>query len=71
MFNEIETTPTAAEVEAMLTAMDLFLAREADYQAELATCSNSFEAHWAGSASASVHRDYRAGRVVTIKARRQ
>ena len=46
-------------------------AREADYQAELGAAKNSFEAYWAGSASASVARDYRAGRVVTIHAGRK
>lgn len=47
-------------------------AREADYQAELATIdqTDTFAAYWAGSASASVIRDYKAGRVTTINADR-
>lgn len=38
-------------------------------QETLAAKGDTFAAYWAGSASASVMRDYRAGRVVTIEAR--
>lgn len=45
-------------------------AREADYQAEIANIdpTDSLALYWAGSASASVIRDYKAGRVTTINA---
>jgi hypothetical protein len=67
MTNETETLPTPAEVDAMLLAMDRFL----ETQEAIASAKNSFEAYWAGSASASVERDYRAGRVITIHAGRK
>lgn len=41
-------------------------ARTAELRAELANASDSFAAYWAGSASASVLRDYQAGRVVDV-----
>lgn len=40
--------------------------RAAETQRAEARAADSFEAYWAGSASASVLRDYAAGRVVTI-----
>lgn len=45
-------------------------AREADYQAEVATIDprDTLALYWAQSASASVIRDYKAGRVVTVNA---
>lgn len=45
-------------------------AREADYQAEIANIdpTDTLALYWAGSASASVIRDYKAGRVTTINA---
>lgn len=47
-------------------------AREAEYQAEIASIdtTDTLALYWAGSASASVIRDYKAGRVVTINADR-
>lgn len=58
--------PTADEADALLAALD----RRMEYEAEVAASRNGFEAYWAGSASASVSRDYRAGRVRTIQAGR-
>jgi len=45
-------------------------AREADYQAEIANIDpgDTLALYWAQSAGASVIRDYKAGRVVTINA---
>lgn len=45
-------------------------AREADYQAEIANIdsTDTLALYWAQSASASVIRDYKAGRVTTINA---
>lgn len=47
-------------------------AREADYQAEIANIDprDTLALYWAGSASASVLRDYKAGRVTTVNADR-
>lgn len=47
-------------------------AREADYQAEIAAINpaDTLALYWAGSASASVMRDYKAGRVSTVNADR-
>jgi len=47
-------------------------AREADYQAEIANINpaDTLAIYWAGSASASVLRDYKAGRVSTVNADR-
>lgn len=47
-------------------------AREAEYQAEIASIDprDTLALYWAGSASASVIRDYKAGRVTTINADR-
>lgn len=47
-------------------------AREADYQAEIAKIdpADTLALYWAQSASASVIRDYKAGRVVNINADR-
>ena len=51
---------------------ELTAAREADYQAEIARIdpTDTLALYWAGSASASVLRDYKAGRVTTINADR-
>ncbi|MET3352337.1 UNVERIFIED_ORG: hypothetical protein ABID33_000220 [Xanthobacter viscosus] len=61
-----EATIPEAEVDALLSGMDRMMAREAEYQAALASAQTPFEAYWAGSASASVMRDYRAGRTRRI-----
>lgn len=47
-------------------------ARESDYQAEIATIDprDTLALYWACSASASVIRDYKAGRVSTVNADR-
>lgn len=66
MTNKTETLPTAEEADALLAALD----RHMEYEAAKASARNSLEAYWAGSASASVMRDYRAGRVRTVKAGR-
>lgn len=42
-------------------------ARKAEYEAAKASTTSAFAAYWAGSATASVLRDYQAGRVTTIK----
>ena len=61
---------TAEEMAAIRAAGaegEVELARQAEYEADLAACKgDSFATYWAGSASASVMRDYRAGRVVTV-----
>lgn len=44
--------------------------RDAEYQAEKAAATSALAAYWAGSATASVARDYRVGRVTVIKAGR-
>jgi len=46
---------------------ELKAARKAETDAAVAATRTAFEAYWAGSASASVLRDYQAGRVTTIK----
>jgi hypothetical protein len=51
-----------------MTEAELKAARKAEYEAAVKSAKDSFEAYWAGSASASVARDYRAGRFVTIRA---
>ena len=61
------------DANEILAAFDAYMASEqyvkdAEYIREVIAAENSFEAYWAGSASASVMRDYKAGRVVTIKA---
>lgn len=45
-------------------------AREVEYQAEISSIDpkDTFSLYWVQSASASVIRDYKAGRVVTINA---
>jgi hypothetical protein len=50
--------PTGTTEEALLAAERLL-----DLNAELALSPDSFTSYWADSASASVLRDYRAGRV--------
>lgn len=42
---------------------ELAAIRQAELRAAEQHCANSFEAYWAGSCSASVMRDYAAGRV--------
>lgn len=61
------------DAEQILANMEAYLAsdecaRHIDWVRETAATKNSFEAYWAGSASASVMRDYRAGRVVEVRA---
>jgi len=61
------TAEEMAHIRACGAEGEAELARQAEYEAELAACAgDSFAAYWAGSASASVMRDYRAGRVVTV-----
>jgi len=59
------------EAETILANAEAYLAseqcvRDGEYIRERLAARNDFEAMWAGSASASVLRDYRAGRVVNI-----
>jgi hypothetical protein len=57
----------------MMTDMDKIKAdRDAEYRAEIAAIdpADTTALYWAGSASASVMRDYKAGRTVTINADR-
>lgn len=58
--------------DEMTNMTEIKAAREAEYQAEVANIdpSDTLAIYWAGSASASVMRDYRAGRVTTINADR-
>lgn len=51
---------------------ELTAARDADYTAEVARIdpTDTLALYWAGSAAASVLRDYKAGRVTTINADR-
>jgi hypothetical protein len=49
---------------------DLAAIREAEFRAAERQSADSFDAYWAGSASASVMRDYAAGRVLTRRVRR-
>jgi hypothetical protein len=50
---------------------ELTTVRAAEHDAAVAATNDSFAAYWAGSATASVARDYRAGRFVTIRAGRK
>ena len=50
----------------MIAALDRLM----EYEAAKASASTPSEEYWAGSAWASVSRDYKAGRVRTIKAGR-
>ena len=43
-------------------------ARHVEWVRETLAAKDSFEAYWAGSASASVMRDHRAGRVTEVRA---
>lgn len=54
----------------MTNTTQLTPAREAEYQADKAAATSALAAYWAGSATASIARDYRAGRFTTIKAGR-
>lgn len=61
------------EAEAILARAEAYLnsdecARHIDYTREVLAAQNSFEAYWAGSATASVLRDYRARRAVEVSA---
>jgi hypothetical protein len=49
-----------ANAEAYLASDDC--ARHIEYAQDVLATTNSFDAYWAGSASSSVVRDYRAGR---------
>ncbi len=61
--NSIWTAEENADIERKLLALE----RLNEYEAALAASKDSFEAYWAGSASASVMRDYKAGRVKTVR----
>jgi hypothetical protein len=56
----------------MTITTELTAARDADHAAEVARIDprDTFALYWADSASASVLRDYKAGRVTTINADR-
>lgn len=56
----------------MTNMIQIKAAREAEYQAEVARIdpADTLALYWAASASASVIRDYKAGRVTTINADR-
>jgi len=58
-----EALPTAAEADAMLVALDRLM----ETNAAVAAAQTETEKYWAGSAWASVSRDYKAGRVRSIK----
>jgi len=47
--------------------LNLYIARRAETAVEVAQAKDSFEAYWAQTVSASIMRDYRAGRVKTIR----
>ena len=49
---------------------DFAATREAEFREAERQSADSFDAYWAGSASASVMRDYAAGRVSTHRVRR-
>jgi hypothetical protein len=57
----------AARFPRRSVVLSLRLTRHVEYLAELAKAPTAFDAYWAGSAGASVLRDYRAGRVRTIR----
>jgi len=52
------------EADRLLDALD----RRMEYDAEMAAAKTESEKYWAGSASASIMRDYRAGRVISKRA---
>lgn len=59
------------EAENILANAEAYLAsdecaRHIEYTRDLLAARDSFDAYWAGSATASVIRDYRAGRVVNV-----
>lgn len=61
------------EAETILAAAEAYNAseqavRDAEYTQARLAARDSFAAYWAGSASSSVLRDYRAGRTVTVRA---
>lgn len=61
------TAEEMALIRAAGEEAEVEYARQAEYEADLAAAKgDSFAEYWAGSASASVMRDYRAGRVVTV-----
>jgi hypothetical protein len=73
--DEFETM-TDAEVDALMPELlrkiereELAERRAAETAAAVAAAPDAIAAFWAQSASASVARDYRAGRVRTIRAR--
>jgi hypothetical protein len=53
-----------------MTKTELTNTRHAEFAAAKAASRSALEAYWAGSATASVLRDYQAGRVTTVKAGR-
>ena len=54
------------EADAMLLALDRLM----EYEAAKASAATPSEEYWAGSAWASVTRDYKAGRARTVRAGR-
>ena len=60
-----------AQIQAAADLIDLdvlALVAASNQQAEMAEAADSFVAYWAGSISASVAHQYRAGAVVTVGA---
>lgn len=64
---EMVRNDVAARFPRRTVRLSTKLQRHVEYLAELAAAPNALDAYWAGSASASVARDYRAGRFVTIR----
>ncbi len=58
---------TKTQADRLLLALD----RRTETNAAVAAAPTALESYWAGSATASLIRDYRAGRVVVVKAGRQ
>lgn len=56
---------TPAELDD-IRASALAEIRKDELAAAIAATTNSFDAYWAGSASSSILRDYKAGRVVNV-----
>ena len=59
------------EAEAILARAEAYLAsdecdRHIEYTRDLIAARDIFDAYWTGSASASVLRDYKAGRVANV-----
>lgn len=54
-----------------MTDKKLSATRAAEHAATKAQARTAFEAYWTGSATASVLRDYQAGRATTVRAGRK